>query len=80
MSHPRTVSKLGGARPSQRSSAKRSIWETVNPASFTLREAGPDGVLGTGDDRFITGGAVTYRDEAFEAVMTFSDILAFRSL
>ncbi len=48
---------------------------TIDASSFTLRSAGPDGVLGTADDQPIAGGLITYRPDVQAASLDFNGSL-----
>ena len=44
---------------------------SVNTATFQLKSAGTDGILGNADDRAVTNGIVSYRTNLNEAVLSF---------
>ena len=48
---------------------------TVNPATFTLLEAGPDQLLDTADDIAVTNGSITYTDSQLRADLSFEEPL-----
>lgn len=48
---------------------------SVTPASFLLRQAGPDNLFETTDDAFITPQSVAYRDDLQAAAMVLSEEL-----
>jgi hypothetical protein len=48
----------------------------VDPAALTLNFAGPDGVLGTGDDQPVAGGSLNYRSSLNALFLTFPESFA----
>jgi len=50
-------------------------YETVDSSTWTLTGAGPDGVLGTGDDVQVTSGLIEYGAEERLSIWTFDDAL-----
>ncbi|HYS54652.1 MAG TPA: SdrD B-like domain-containing protein, partial [Thermoanaerobaculia bacterium] len=49
---------------------------SLSTATFQLFASGPDGLIGTADDRLVSGGTLSYRDDVNKAFLTFPSVLA----
>src|SRR5439155_23793163 len=48
---------------------------SLTTATFQLFSSGPDGLIGTADDRLVSGGTLSYREDVNKAFLTFPAVL-----